>query len=295
MELRQIRYFVAVAENLNFRKASRQLHVSQPSLSVQIKQLEDEVGVPLFQRTMRRVEITRAGEVFLITAQEVLSMLERSSSAARRAQQGEAGTIRIGFVPTASFAILPRLLEEIRKQLPLVLVELKEWPEAAQIRELQSGTLDIGIGHLEELSDRLESMLLLRERFVLVLPKNHPAARKRAVNFKDLRDDLLLIPRRDLFPTVHQMIVGTFVAGGVTPNRTQVVEHVQTAMALVSANAGFAFVPESADRLSPRGVTFRPLNAVVPKFETVALWLRGTSDPLVRRVLEILKTNSQKS
>jgi DNA-binding transcriptional LysR family regulator len=174
-------------------------------------------------------------------------------------------------------------------------VELKEWPEAAQIRELQSGALDIGIGHLEELSDRLESMLLLRERFVLVLPKNHPAARKRAVNFKDLRDDLLLIPRRDLFPTVHQMIVGTFVAGGVTPNRTQVVEHVQTAMALVAANAGFAFVPESADRLAPRGVTFRPLNAVVPKFETVALWLRGTSDPLVRRVLEILKTNSHKS
>jgi hypothetical protein len=86
----------------------------------------------------------------------------------------------------------------------LVLVELKEWPEAAQIRELQSGPLDIGIDHLEELSDRLESMLLLRERFVLVLPKNHPAARKRAVNFKDLLDDLLLIPRRDLFPTVHQ-------------------------------------------------------------------------------------------
>jgi DNA-binding transcriptional LysR family regulator len=167
-------------------------------------------------------------------------------------------------------------------------VELREWPEAAQIRELQSGASDIGIGHLEEL-DRLESMLLLRERFVLVLPKTHPAARKKPVNFKDLRDDLLLIPRRDLFPTVHQMIVGTFVAGGVTPNRTQVVEHVQTAMALAAANAGFALVPESANRLSPRGVIFRPLNAVVPKFETVALWLRGTSDPLVRRVLEILR------
>src|SRR5216683_5002026 len=99
MELRQLRYLVAVAENLNFRKASRLLHVSQPSLSVQIKQLEDEVGVPLFHRSKRRVEITRAGEVFLITAREVLSMLEHSSSAARRAQQGEAGTIRIGSYP----------------------------------------------------------------------------------------------------------------------------------------------------------------------------------------------------
>jgi DNA-binding transcriptional LysR family regulator len=108
------------------------------------------VGVPRFHLSKRRVEITRAGEVFLITAREVLSMLERSSSAARRAQQGEARTIRIGFVLTASFAILPCLLEEIRKQLPLVLVELKEWPEAAQIRELQSDTLDIGIGNLED-------------------------------------------------------------------------------------------------------------------------------------------------
>jgi DNA-binding transcriptional LysR family regulator len=167
-------------------------------------------------------------------------------------------------------------------------VELKEWPEVTQIRELQSGALDIGISHLEELSDRLESMLLMRERLILVLPKHHRAGRKKAVNFEDVRDDLLLIPRKDLFPTLHRMIVSTFVAGGVTPNRTQAIEHVQTAVALTAANAGFAFVPESADKLWPQEVIFRPLDAVVPKFETVALWLRGSADPLVRRVLEIL-------
>jgi DNA-binding transcriptional LysR family regulator len=289
MELRHLRYVVAVAESLSFREASRKLHVSQPSLSVQVKQLEDEVGIRLFHRSKRHVEITRGGEVFLITAREVLSMLERGSSAARQAQQGEAGTIRIGFVPTASFSILPRLLEEIKKQLPLVEVELKERPEATQIRELQSGALDIGIAHLAELSDRVESMLLLRERLILALPKHHRAARKKAVNFDDVRGDLLLIPRKDLFPTIHQMIVRTFVAGGVTPNRTQAIEHVQTAIALAAANAGFAFVPESADKFGHGEVIFRPLDAVVPNLETVALWLRGSADPLVRRVLEILK------
>jgi LysR family hca operon transcriptional activator len=289
MELRHLRYVVAVAESLNFREASRRLHVSQPSLSVQIKQLEDEVGVRLFHRSKRHVEITRGGEVFLITAREVLSMLERSSAAARQTQQGEVGTIRIGFVPTASFAILPRLLEEIKKQLPLVQVELKEWPEATQIRELQSGALDIGITHREKVSDRLESMLLLRERLLLALSKHHQAARKKAVNFDDVRDDLLLIPRKDLFPYVHQMIVRIFVAGGVTLNRTQAIEHVQTAIALAAANAGFAFVPESADKLWPQEVIFRPLDTIVPKFETVALWLRGNADPLVRRILEILR------
>jgi len=289
MELRHLRYFVAVAESLSFREASRKLHVSQPSLSVQVKQLEEEVGVRLFHRSKRHVEITRGGEVFLNTAREVLSMLERGSSAARQAQQGEAGTIRIGFIPTASFAILPRLLEEITKQLPLVEVELKEWPEATQIRELQSGALDIGISHLEELSEQIEGMLLTRERLILVLPKHHQAARKKAVNFDDVRDDLLLIPHKDLFPTLHRVIVSAFVAGGVTPNRTQAIEHVQTAVALTAANAGFAFVPESADKLWSQDVIFRPLDAVVPKFETMALWLRGSADPLVRRVLEILR------
>lgn len=289
MELRHLRYVVAVAESLNFREASRKLHVSQPSLSVQIKQLEDEVGVRLFDRSKRHVEITRGGEVFLTTAREVLSMLERSSSTARQAQQGEVGTIRIGFVPTASVAIVPRLLEEIKTQLPLVEVELKEWPEATQISELQSGALDIGISHREKLSDRLESMLLLRERLILALPKHHQAARKKAVNFDDVRDDLLLIPRKDLYPTLHKMIIGTFVAGGVRPNRTQAIEHLQTAIALTAANAGFAFVPESADKLWPQEVIFRPLDAGVPKFETVALWLRGSADPLIRRILEILR------
>jgi DNA-binding transcriptional LysR family regulator len=289
MELRHLRYVVAVAESLSFREASRKLHVSQPSLSVQVKQLEDEVGVQLFHRSKRHVEITRGGEVFLITAREVLSMLERGSSTARQAQQGEAGTIRIGFVPTASFAILPRLLHEIKRQLPLVELELKEWPEATQIRELQLGTLDIGIAHLEELSDKLESMLLLRERLVLALSIHHKAAGKKAVTFDDLRDDLLLIPRKHLFPALHQIIVSTFVAGGVMPNRTQPIEHVQTAIALAAAGAGFAFVPESADKFWHRGVIFRPLDAVVPKLETVALWSRGNADPLVRRVLEILR------
>jgi DNA-binding transcriptional LysR family regulator len=197
MVLRHLRYVVAVAESLNFREARRKLRVSQPSLSIQIEQLEDEVGVRLFHRSKRHVEITRGGEVFLITAREVLSMLERSSSAARQVQQGEVGTIRIGFVPNASFAIVSRLLEEIKKQLPLVDVELKEWPEATQILELQSGALDMGITHREKVPDSLESMLLLRERLLLALPKHHQAARKKAVNFDDLGDDLLLIPRKD--------------------------------------------------------------------------------------------------
>src|SRR5580704_8898085 len=180
MELRHVRYFVAVAETLGFRQASKQLHVSQPSLSVQIKQLEEELGVALFRRSKRRVEITRAGEVFLSAAREILLRLQQASAAALHAESGEAGTIRLGFIPTASFHILPRLLEKIRTALPLVNVELKEAPEALQVPGIQSGAVDISIGHLGRSYDEIESTLLIRERIVVALPKGHKAARKRA-------------------------------------------------------------------------------------------------------------------
>src|SRR5580698_7594215 len=142
MELRQVRYFVAVADTLSFRQASNILHVSQPSLSVQIKQLEDELGAVLFRRSKRHVEITRAGEVFLSAAREILLKLQQASAAALHAESGEAGTIRLGFIPTATFQILPMLLEKIRSTLSLVNLELKEGPEDPQIIGLRSGYID---------------------------------------------------------------------------------------------------------------------------------------------------------
>src|SRR6202041_3854142 len=114
MELRHVRYFVAVAETLSFRQAGKQLHVSQPALSVQIKQLEDELGGALFRRSKRSVEIIRAGEVFLSPARDFPLRLQRASAAALHAESGEVGTIRLGFIPTATFQILPMLLEKIR-------------------------------------------------------------------------------------------------------------------------------------------------------------------------------------
>jgi DNA-binding transcriptional LysR family regulator len=288
MELRQLRAFTTIAETLSFRQAGKRLHVSQPSLSVQIKQLEEEVGVALFKRSKRDVQLTRAGEVFLVTAREVLLSLKNSAAAARHAETGNAGIIRLGFVHTASSTILPRLLDDIRNQLPLVTVELKEWNEAAQIRELESGTIDIGLGYLEEFSERLESAPLLREPFVIVLSKRHKAARKKEVGLSDLASDLLLLPCRDFFPSVHQMIANVFAKNKRQPNRCQIVEHVQTAVALAAAGAGFAFVPASTEALAPASVVFRPLREGVPDFETLVLWRRKSADALVLRVLQIL-------
>jgi DNA-binding transcriptional LysR family regulator len=289
MELRQVRYFVAVAETLNFRQASNHLHVSQPSLSVQIKQLEEELGVPLLRRSKRHVEITRAGEIFLSAAREILLKLKQASAAALRAESGEAGTLRLGFIPTASFHILPRLLETIRSTLPLVSVELKEGPESQQILGIQSGAFDISIGHLGNSYDGVESMLLIREPIVVALPKGHKAARKRSVALSDLEGELFHIPSKDLFPSLHHLIVTAFVQNHVPLNKYQMIEHFQTAVALTMARAGFAFLPYWAKNFVPEGVVLRSPSFSIRPLETFALWSRGNVDPLVQRVLRLLK------
>jgi DNA-binding transcriptional LysR family regulator len=217
-------------------------------------------------------------------------MLDRSVSSARRAERGEVGTLRLGFVATALFNILPRLLEELKTQLPMVTVELRESPSSTQMQLLQSGDLDLGLGYLEEVPKQISSAIVLSEPFILVLHEKHRAAKKRVVLFEDLKDDLLLIPRKDLFPTLYQAIIDLLLAAAMTDMRTQDIEHPLTALALASANAGFAFVPASAQELSARGVVFRPLNADVPPLEIVALWSNASPDPLVARVVDIPQT-----
>ena len=289
MELRQLRYFVGVAETLSFRQASKHLYVSQPSLSVQIKQLENELGVSLLRRSKRGVEITRAGEVFLPGAREVLLKLKQASAAAQHAENGEAGTIRLGFIPTAGFHILPRLLDKIRSSLPLVNVELREGPEVPQIVGIQSGALDISIGHLGESYHQIERMLLIREPIVVALPKGHKAARKKAVGLKDLEGELFIIPSKDMLPSLHQQIVKTFVQHHVPLDRYQMVEHFQTAVALTKARVGCAFLPSSAKEFVPEGVVLRPPSCSIAPLETFALWSRGNVDQLIHRVLNLLK------
>lgn len=289
MELRQVRYFVGIAETLSFRRASKQLYVSQPSLSVQIKQLEEELGVSLLRRSKQGVEITRAGEIFLAAARQILLTIKQASAATQHAENGEAGTVRLGFVPTASFHILPRLLNKIRSVLPLVSLELKEGPEVQQIRGIQSGALDISIGHLGKSYDQVESMLLLRERIVVALPTVHRAAHKRSVTLRDLGSELFLIPSKDLFPSLHQLVVAAFAQNHVPLNRYQMVEHFQTAAALTQARVGFAFLPASAKNFVPGDVVLRPPSFSISPLDTFALWSTQNPDPLIQRVLNLLK------
>jgi DNA-binding transcriptional LysR family regulator len=289
MELRHLRYFVAVGDTLNFRQAGKQLHVSQPSLSVQIRQLEDELGVALFRRSKRRVEITPGGEVFLSAAREILLRLRQASAAAVHTESGEVGTIRLAFIPTASLHILPRLLDKIRGILPLVNVELREGAENLQITGLRSGTFDVCIGHLSRNYDQIENMLLTRERVAVALPKGHRAARKKFVRLRDLRGELLIMPSKDLLPSIHQMIAAAFLKNHMPLDRYQMAEHFQTGINLTKARVGYMFLPSSAKDFVPDGVVLRTPGFSIGPLDTFAIWSRGNVDPLVHRVLSLLK------
>lgn len=222
-------------------------------------------------------------------AREILLRLQQASAAALHAESGEVGTIRLGFIPTASFHIVPRLLEKIRSTLPLVNVELKEGPEDLQITGLRSGAFDVCIGHLSRTYDQIENMLLIRERLVVALPKGHSAARKKFVGLRDLEGELLIMPSKDLLPSLHQMIAAAFLKNHMPLDRYQLAEHFQTGVNLTKARVGYMFLPSSAKDFVPDGVVLRPPGFSIGPLDTFALWSRGNVDPLIHRVLSLLK------
>jgi DNA-binding transcriptional LysR family regulator len=225
----------------------------------------------------------------LSAAREILLRLQQASAAALHAESGEVGTIRLGFIPTATFQILPTLLEKIRSTLPLVNVELKEGPEDPQITGIRSGTFDICIGHLSRTYDQIESMLLIRERLVVALPKGHWAARRKYVSLRDLKGELLIMPSKDLLPSVHQMIAAAFLKNHMPLDRYQMAEHFQTGVNLTKARVGYMFLPSSAKDFVPDGVVLRTPGFSIGPLDTFALWSSGNVDPLVHRILSLLK------
>lgn len=185
MELRHLRYFVAVAEELNFRRAAEVVRIAQPALSQQIKQLEDEIGVALFARNHHKVELTAAGKVFYARAQTILKEARQAVAAVRAVEQGEAGTIRIGFVSSAAISVLPSLLDFLRTELPLAEVELKELAPGEQIDALYHEKLDVGLFHAELKDALFETSIVSCERLIVAVPDNSRFAHHSTIDLRE--------------------------------------------------------------------------------------------------------------
>lgn len=297
MELRQLRYFIAVGEELHFRRAAERLHISQPPLSQQIRALEQELGFALLIRTRRRVELTPAGAAFLRDARTILGELEGAVATARRIDAGHTGRLRINFVGSALFSIVPRMVERFRRSRPGVEIELHERATLEQLRAVHAGMADVGLVRPPIEDDtglRIETVL--RERTVAALPATHELATLSRVPLRRLADEPLVLFPRDQAPGFHDLLVnslagaGTARPGGVGgagvggvggPQIIQYAPEMLTIIGLVAAGTGVSLVPESVGRLALDGVTYRPVSGA-PRSELVAITRAGDDASLVR-------------
>ncbi|HEX2702429.1 MAG TPA: LysR substrate-binding domain-containing protein [Solirubrobacteraceae bacterium] len=284
MELRHLRYFVAVAEELHFHRAAERLHISQPPLSQQIRALEAELGVALFERNRRRVELTPAGTSFLADARAILEATQHATDRARRVAAGELGSLSVGFVGSATFSpVLPAILRDFRSRFPDVGLSLRELQTAEQLAALTAGRLDVGVirGPLaaSELDPGLELVVIQREQLVVALPETHPLAGGLRVRAADLRGETLVILRRHeapgLFASLNTVLA---IVGGVPEDVLEVAE-MQTILALVASGIGISLVPASVGDSERIGVAFRPLADPSPTTELALAWRGATSSP----------------
>jgi DNA-binding transcriptional LysR family regulator len=252
--------FVALADDLHYTKAAERLHVAQPALTKRIQLLEQLLGTPLFARTRRTVTLTSAGELLLPHARHVLQASGEFAQAARRIHDGEAGRLRIGFSPSAPHQVLPALMRRFRHHHPGVECVLTELPSEAQIDQLLTGDLDIGILRPPASPPRrLRCTTFFEEPFVVVLPRDHRLAARRTVVLSELTTDPFILVSRRLVAVVHDQVLGACAAAGFTPSSVREVSHLHAVLSLVAAGCGVSVLPRSAAVVGGKEIVCRPL------------------------------------
>jgi DNA-binding transcriptional LysR family regulator len=293
MELRQLRYFIAVAEELHFRRAAERLHMSQPPLSHQLRLLEEELGCVLLARTRRRVELTPAGRAFLRDARAVLADLDRAAHNARRIHEGQTGLLRVSFAGSALLSLVPRVVHALADVHPEIDIELHERSTSDQVRALTAGITDLGLAPLP-IADaaELDVEVLVRERTVAAVPAGHPLARSRSLTLRRLAQYPFVLFPRDQAPGYHDLLMTAVTSAGTPPRVIQQAAETQTIIGLVAAGTGVSLVPASVQQLALEGVVYRPVDDA-PDTELAALARRGErGSGLIAAFLEAAATPS---
>lgn len=302
MELRHLRYFVAVAEEENFHRAAEKLHVSQSPLSRQVQQLEEEIGVELFAPSGRGVKLTLAGRLLLERAKAILASVDVAVGEAREAMEGRIGTITIGFEPGSGYlGLLSTLVAKLRKRQPRVLVKLLPMIGTEQWEGLRVGAIDLGYGNEVPDDASLRSVVLSRTRLGIRLPKEHRLAKKATLRVEDLANEPILMGPRRLRPRLYDDIIAAVRARGVVLDLTQDVGDGEAVWTLVSSGLGMTFASESGARFLDAGeatggslavdppAVWRPLANLGVELRDVAIWRADASgSPLLRPLLDVV-------
>ena len=259
MNLQRLRYFLAVAEELHFGRAAEALHMAQPPLSQQIRQLESELGVRLFDRTTRRVALTAAGEVLKVEAARVVVAAESVERVMEEFRSGEGGVLRLAFVDSASFEVMPRFLRAFRELWPKVRNDLQIMSSRNQLDALLTGEIDLGISRTSPAVDDIMSQQFLDERLYFVVGAQHPAWELSEIQVRDIEHDALIGFDRRLSPTLHEELQQLFErVGSVYDPAIEATEYT-TILGLVAAGEGGAVVPNGVRNFSPQGVRYVPI------------------------------------
>ncbi|GGR66754.1 DNA-binding transcriptional LysR family regulator [Nocardioides luteus] len=288
MELRHLRYFVAVAEERHFGRAAARLHMAQPPLSQQIRQLEAELGLTLLTRTTRRVDLTPAGAAYLDRAREILGAVDDAAHEAASIASGRRGRLLIGCVGSATYSLLPDLARTLRAELPEVEFGFRgEMLSPDQATALLDGSLDLGL--MRPLADTagLSVTTLRQEKLLVALPRDHRFARRRRIRVADLDGEPLVIHAGSGRSAMNTMIQELFDSAGLRADIAHEVAETSTLVTFVAAGLGVAITPEPSAALAVPGVVYLPLTGT-PGIELVAATRAGDESPLITRALAVL-------
>lgn len=285
IELRHYRYFLILAEELHFRKASEKLFISQPGLSRQIRQMETLLGFSLFDRSSKRVTLTEAGQYMKQELAASLKTLDNIVEHARLLNEGKEGRIKLGYVGSAMQEVIPNLLIRFNRKYPNILFGLEELDNNKQIAALLSQTIDVGFVRLYEVPQPLEICPLWKETFTLILPKNHWMTEAQFENLAQLKEDAFILFDKIYSAAYHARIMSIFEDSGVSPNISHSTVHANTIYKLVENNFGIAIVPKSLQIGYNMNVKFIELKNIPQRATLSICWNRGNRNPILKHLL----------
>jgi len=295
MELRHVRYFVAVAEELHFGRAAKRLYMAQPPLSQQIHQLEEELEVLLFTRTNRHVALTDAGQAFLGEAYKILAQVEQAKLLAQRTARGEVGKLAVGFVSSAAFELLPRLLSTHRQQHPQIHVSLHEMEKDQQIAALFARQIQIGLLRPTIASSELCSEIILREPLLLALPSEHSLVSQAQITIYDLVNETFVLQPRHWALGLYDRVMSLCHSAGFSPHVKQEAADTYLIIGLVAANMGVSLVPASVQSLRSQGIVYRRLQGDTTMIEMAMVWRHDDDSPVVKAFLDLARQEGGQS
>lgn len=286
MEIRQLNYFIAVAEERHFGRAAKRLHMAQPPLSQQIRQLEEHLGVRLFNRTTRKVDLTAAGQVLLERGCRIVNELEKLTTDVHQVGQGASGVLRVGFAGSATYGVMPPVSRRAKEIMPKLLLSLHGEMLTPSMEEgLREGTLDAAFLRPPVASPEIDHRLVAREPLVVALPSFSLLAEERPVAVSELQDqDFIAYPPESV---LHRTTADLCRRAGFQPRITQVAGETSTMLSLVAAGGGVAIVPASMRALQLEGVAYRDLEDA-PEVDLAVAWRRDDRSPLLRNFLDVV-------